>query len=34
MTTKKGGDSGMVPFYPKVKSSIIKLRDVFIDPNI
>jgi hypothetical protein len=34
MTIKRKGDRGMVPFYPKVKSSIRKPRDAFIDPNI
>lgn len=34
MTPKKKGDSGKISFYPKVKSSIIKPRDAFIDPNI
>jgi hypothetical protein len=34
MMIKRKGDRDMVLFYPKVKSSIIKPRDAFIDPNI
>jgi hypothetical protein len=34
MMIKRKGDRDMVLFYPKVKSSIRKPRDAFIDPNI